>query len=367
MSVDGLPVSQGVAVEAGICREKMAVDSLTQAVLGASVAYAIGGKAMGRKAALWGVMLGTLPDLDVLVPFDDPVESFTEHRGFSHSLFVLTAISPIIGEGLLRLHKLGKDRRWMLYAMVWLTLITHPILDSLTSYGTQLLWPITTPYAVSSISIVDPLYTVPLLLAALCALVLGSSERWRGRARAGAIGALVISTLYLGWGFGLQGKLMQDVKAQLAAQSISGAHVLVTPTLGNSVLWYVLAVDKDQAYYGWRSLLEPSDAPLELTRLERGSAQLDKLDNQVFAKRLQAFSNGFYQVTREGGRLVLSDLRMGLAPVYVFRFALARYDGEALSSLLPTERVETQNEAGKAAGFSARFIWQRMFDASIRR
>ena len=67
------------------------MDSLTQAVLGAAVAEATIGRKEGNKAILWGVIIGTIPDLDVIVArFFDPVRSLLVHRGFSHSiLFIL--------------------------------------------------------------------------------------------------------------------------------------------------------------------------------------------------------------------------------------------------------------------------------------
>lgn len=44
------------------------------------------GKYQGRKALLYGGLLGTLPDLDVFIRYADPISSMTYHRGFSHSL-----------------------------------------------------------------------------------------------------------------------------------------------------------------------------------------------------------------------------------------------------------------------------------------
>jgi membrane-bound metal-dependent hydrolase YbcI (DUF457 family) len=65
------------------------MDSLTQVVLGAAVAEAAIGRRVGRRAALFGAVLGTLPDLDVFVSFGGVVEDFVYHRGASHSLLVL--------------------------------------------------------------------------------------------------------------------------------------------------------------------------------------------------------------------------------------------------------------------------------------
>ena len=124
------------------------MDSLTQIVLGASVQGAILGKYQGRRAYIYGAMLGTLPDLDVFIPYPDPISDMTYHRGFSHSLFVLTAVG--IGGAWL----ISKFYQWRgqplpysttrLAVAMTLALTTHPLLDSLTVYGTQLFWPLAT-------------------------------------------------------------------------------------------------------------------------------------------------------------------------------------------------------------------------------
>lgn len=118
------------------------MDSITQFVLGAAVSTVCLGKKIGpRKAALVGGALGTLPDLDVLIPFADPIDSFVYHRGWSHSLFVHALAAPVIGEGLVRLFKGLRDARIQTYLAVFLCLSTHAIIDAMTIYGTRLFWP----------------------------------------------------------------------------------------------------------------------------------------------------------------------------------------------------------------------------------
>lgn len=80
------------------------MDSVTQLVLGGTVTYAAIGNKVGRKAALYGAVLGTLPDLDVLIDFGGAVENFTYHRSFSHSLLVQLALTPLLAWGLTALH-----------------------------------------------------------------------------------------------------------------------------------------------------------------------------------------------------------------------------------------------------------------------
>ena len=62
-----------------------------------------------------------------------------------------------------------------------LALVTHPLLDAFTVYGTQLLWPLPMrPVMWSSVFIIDPLYTFSLLIA--CGVAgSGVKGRWCDR------------------------------------------------------------------------------------------------------------------------------------------------------------------------------------------
>ena len=173
------------------------MDSVSQFALGAAVGIAVMGRRTAVwKAALWGGVCGTLPDLDAFIDHGDPVSNMTLHRGNSHALFWLTLASPLIAAGIARLQRqFDEFRHWWL--LVWLAMFTHPLLDLMTVYGTQLARPFSDyPYAIGSIFIIDPLYTVPLLVGVIAALKVRSARgrRWNG------IG-LALSTAYLGWSF----------------------------------------------------------------------------------------------------------------------------------------------------------------------
>ncbi len=72
----------------------LAMDSLTQIVLGAACGEAVAGKKMGNRAMLWGAVGGTIPDLDVFGSFfADEIASTSFHRGFMHS-FLFAALAP---------------------------------------------------------------------------------------------------------------------------------------------------------------------------------------------------------------------------------------------------------------------------------
>jgi inner membrane protein len=319
------------------------MDSITQAVLGASIQGALLGRWQGRKALLYGAMLGTLPDLDVVIDYGDAVADMTYHRGFSHSLFVLSGLALLLTWLVRRFrpHPGYSARRLLL--TVWLILFTHPVLDAFTSYGTQLFWPLMPiPTAWSSLFIIDPLYTLPLLVAVVIGLFNGLREQaWRVPAV-----ALALSTLYIG--FSLAGKYMaeQRVEAELARQGIVAEQLFITPTPLNSLLWRVIVLDGEhyhEALVGWFD-----DAPPQLQRLPRGTQLREQLLDSPAHRRLAWFTDGVLRYDQIGDRLIVTDLRLGMTGFHPFRFDFARLqDGQwqvhRHIERLPFERGEPEH------------------------
>ena len=294
------------------------MDSITQAVLGASIQGALLGRWQGRKALLYGAMLGTLPDLDVLIDYGDAVADMTYHRGFSHSLFVLSGLALLLTWLTRRFrHNPGYSAQ-RLFLTLWLVLITHPLLDAFTSYGTQLLWPLTPiPTAWSSIFIIDPLYTVPLCIAVGMGLLYGLQDK---TARAPAL-ALLVSSLYLG--FTLGGKYMaeQRVESQLARQGIEAQQIFSTTTPFNSLLWRVIVLDGEDYHEALVSWFD--DAPPQLARIPRGTHLASALADSPAHARLAWFTNGVLRYDQLGDQLVVTDIRLGMTGFHPFRFNFA--------------------------------------------
>jgi len=341
------------------------MDSLTHIVVGAALGTAVLGRKVGPRAALWGAVCASLPDLDVLIPHGDPVRDFTFHRGVSHSLFFLTLAAPFIAWALARLHRSAgaRWREWLL--LTWLALISHPLLDAFTVYGTQLLLPFSSkPVGAGSLFIIDPLYTVPLIVGVLAAL------RWRVKApekaaRWNAAG-LAISTSYLAWTLVAQAHVEGDVRRLLADSSLAGRPMLVTAAPLNSLLWRVVVMDDTGYSEGYRSVLDGRDAPVTLIHHASEAQLLEPLRRQDdwAVQRLAWFAKGFYAVREvspdvgvasgsasslgqvlglvqtaraaepradDSRRLVvMDDLRMGQTPWFAFSFVVAERDGNRI-------------------------------------
>jgi len=293
------------------------MDSVSQLVLGAAVGIAVMGKrAPVWKSALAGAVCGTLPDLDVFYDHVDAIINMTMHRTESHALFYLTLISPLMAWLMAKLFSAGQYfRRW--WGTVWLALITHPLLDVMTVYGTQLGIPFTHyPFAVGSIFIIDPLYTLPLITGVGLALY---REQQRGIMWNNVL--LGISCLYLACTMIEQYQVTRHVGTELQRQNIDSTQVLVTPTPLNSLVWRVVVMSKDSYGEGFTSLLHP-DSPIRFRFYPRGEALYEAHKDNPFLARVAWFSHGFFSVKEQGGHILVSDLRMGQEPDYTFVFDL---------------------------------------------
>lgn len=325
------------------------MDSLSQFALGAAIGVAVMRRRTAPwKAALIGGLAGTLPDLDAFYNHGDPISNMTLHRANSHALFWLTIVSPLVAViAAFATREMQNFRRWWL--AVWLALITHPLLDWFTVYGTQLLRPFTDfPYAIGSMFIIDPLYTLPLLIGIVVALIWRNDTGWRW-----AVGGLTVSTFYLLWSVAAQTYVTGIAEASLRAEGRKVERLLVTPTALNTVLWRVVAITPDGYLEGFRSVFD-RDAKMTFDAFPRGDALYEATKGNPYVDRIAWFSHGFFKMSERDGRIIISDLRMGQEPYYSFNFTVAQRGNPSIKPVLPTHTREQHNVR---EGLS--WIWRR--------
>ena len=231
------------------------MEPLTQGLLGAAVgqlaAPRLGGRALG-----WGALVGMSPDLDVLLaPLHGGYGELVYHRGTTHSLWFGLVAGPLIAWLLWRWR--DPERRTELRAWVRLcvlALVTHPLLDVFTPYGTQLFAPFWRGrLALHGVGIIDPFYTVILAWAVVLARQAAAIGplRWRDQRR--TIMALALSTVYLLAGVALNELARTQVRPLLA----EGSEVRVYPTLLQPFLRRVVARENGRIWVGWHTSLAP--------------------------------------------------------------------------------------------------------------
>ena len=303
------------------------VDSLTQLTLGAAVGEATLGHRIGNKALYWGAALGTLPDLDVLLnPFISNVTALGIHRGLTHSIAFWGLGALLVGTLLHRLYRREAVpwAQWTL--MAGLVLSTHALLDAFTTYGTQLLFPITNyPVIFGTIFIIDPVFTLPLLV--------GIGVAWRRAPRSrirywANMTGLLISTTYLMLTIPSKMLAQQAFSVGYEQAGIPVERTFTKPTAFNNVLWQSVGETEDAFYVGSYSHFD-GRAPTSFERIPKRHGLLDDLPDTQALKRLRWFSRGYYTVSQDSnGTLYVHDLRfgrsdMGLStegePIFTFR------------------------------------------------
>jgi len=331
------------------------VDTVTQIALGAAVGEAVLGRKVGRRAPVWGGLCGLLPDLDVLWPFADPVAALSWHRGYSHAFVVLVLATPVIAWAAMRIHPATRPhwRGWLL--LVFLALVTHPILDCFTVYGTQVLLPFSDlPVGWATIFIIDPLFSVPLIIGVAAALTVPRHGLGHRLSNAG----LVIGVVWLVCTVAI--KVHVDRVAEESLPAAGTTRWLTMPSPFNGVLWRVVAMTGDGHFLeGYYSLL---DAERKFSFVSRpdGHELLEPLRGEAPVARLMWFSRGFFAGReRESGDIVISDLRMGLEERPAFSFVVGRREGQAVEPVPVRQEPDPEYPPGLR-----RRLWDRILGRS---
>ncbi|MCC9135365.1 metal-dependent hydrolase [Pontibacter silvestris] len=285
------------------------MDSLTQIVLGASVGEAIAGKKIGNKAIIWGAIAGTIPDLDVLVsPWLDTVQELTFHRSVTHSLLFAVIVSPILGWLLKKLYpnQSATVKDWTL--LFFLGFTTHAILDSFTTWGTQLFWPFSN-YGVAfyNIFVVDPLYTVPFMAFVAAAMFYSRYSKMRSRLNSAG---LIISSCYLAFSFIAKHYANNAFEESLREQNITYSDYISKPTPLNTIFWAVTVKTHNGFYTGFYSLLD-SDKEINYDFEPQQKELLQPYSGNKKLEQLLSVTKGYYAVEPAKEGIYIKDLRFG--------------------------------------------------------
>ncbi len=267
------------------------MDPVSQASIGAVAAQALS-RRTPLLTALWvGALGGFLPDADILIrSSDDPLLALEYHRHFTHSLlfipiggFITAALGTLLTRGKRTIGEL-----WLPATLGW---ATHGLLDSCTSYGTYLLWPFSdVRVAWHTVSIVDLLFTLPVLIGALVAV--------RKKSRVIATAALVWAVAYLSVGVVQRDRAAAVYTEFIASRGHTAERMEVKPSFGNNILFRAFYIHDDTfhadavrvPWWGESRVYEGGSIPaLDIAALR---ATLDPV-HQDDLDRFAYFSNGF--------------------------------------------------------------------------
>ena len=373
------------------------MDSLTQLTLGAAVGEAVLGKKVGNRAMVWGAFGGLLPDFDVFARFfTDEITALAFHRGAMHSILFSIIAALMLAWMVEWLYRSNMYRRkrykglvtffifsiytllilgmnmifnspnvltggvvggaaigWFLWTsylkkdleevsasktgwfwLFFLSIVTHPILDCFTTYGTQILWPFSDArVSWDNISVADPLYTIPLFLGVLIASFISRHNNkrqimnWTG---------IIISSLYMAFTFYHKIEFNKLFEKSMAEQGIEFNRYMSGPTILQNFLWLGVAEDDNYYYHGYYSFFNKEPKIQKFSKLAKNHEWIDHWEDERAIKILKWFSKGYWNVIkRNDGRLQMNDLRYGSfngefekENDYIFKFILSEENGE---------------------------------------
>jgi inner membrane protein len=285
------------------------MDPVSQAFAGATFSQSLARINNSQKTAfLAGALSGMAADLDAFIRSGTDSLLFLEyHRQFTHSL-IFIPLGALVCAAVVSLLLRNRTDFRQLYIYCLLGYATHGLLDACTSYGTQLFWPFT-DYRVAwdIISIIDPLFTVPIMLLVLAGVA-------TGRQRFPRI-ALLYGLVYLALGYFQHERAMQALTLLAGERNHTANRPTVKPTLGNLYLWKLI-YEHDGRYYidaarvGRTIELIPGDSVsshIEVSGLNPDSTQAKDIE------RFRWFSSGYISHYRDDP-LMIGDIRYSLLP-----------------------------------------------------
>ncbi len=284
------------------------MDSITQGVLGAAIGEGILGKRIGNKGAIVGAIVATIPDLDVILYlFFDKFEMLSIHRGFSHSIVFSILGAFLIAFVLSKIKWFQNIRFKTLLLFAWLCLFTHMLLDTFTAYGTQLFLPFSDRrLGFDSINIVDPVYTIPLIIGlALSFWVYKSNPK---RSNFNNYG-LMISSLYLTVTLINKEYVKAEISNKMAIENIEYNSLLTMPVGIANINWYGVAKGKDSLFILKYNILSNTDFPIESFPINE--KYLYQIDSNV-ADKMRWFAKGFYVVEKENEKIRIYNLQVDM-------------------------------------------------------
>lgn len=289
------------------------MDPLTQAVLGSVATQQFAKKEYFILATVLGFFSGMAPDLDILIRSDtDALLALEYHRQFTHSLVFIPFGGLLCG--IFFYYTLAK-RVGFSFKSTWffcsLGYATHALLDACTTYGTQLFWPFShVRFAWNTISIIDPLFTLPLLLLIITAAI----KRSRAIARYAVVWVVFYSLAGI-----VQRERAESVGLELAvSRGHTPSALEAKPSFANLLVWKVVYTTEKKYYVdavkvGFSHKIYEGTSVKKLDSKEAFPWLNSDSQQAKDIERFRWFSNGYIALSPTNPNLII-DIRYSMIP-----------------------------------------------------
>lgn len=289
------------------------MDPISQGITGSLATMTLPKKKKKEFLALFviGFLSGMAPDLDILIRSNtDPLLSLEYHRQFTHSL-IFIPIGGLICALIFHI----KTRKYFKFTKTYfactLGYATHGLLDSCTSYGTLLFWPFSDyRVAFNIISIIDPLYTLPLIILLIIACIRKSKKFINI--------SLVWAFLYFSFGAIQNYRATEHLNEIAKSRGHTPSMITAKPSFANLILWRTIYL-YDGYFYTDAVHLSSNKSHIEGSKIKKLNLQEDLPDiplNSRVAKDIKRFNwfSSNYTALDPKRKNYIVDIRYSLLP-----------------------------------------------------
>jgi inner membrane protein len=246
------------------------VDSLTHTLTGAVIAKAIDDEKVGNWGMVAGLATGFFPDSDFILGLFNHQFYLEYHRDFTHSLLLIPFYALFFSWLFVKLSK--RRYFWSFYKICLLVLVSHVILDLLTSYGTMIF----SPFFEHRFSW-DLIFIIDLIFSGIIFFPLIVSIFWKRKAKWISRGSIIGLIIYVLFCWVQHDRAIELTKAFVQTLKEDIIQVASMPQPLSPFRWANYIETKDKVYQGFVDLLKK-----ELPEPTSKSSFFEKLNNLYF-------------------------------------------------------------------------------------
>jgi inner membrane protein len=225
------------------------MDSITHTLTGAVIARAIDDEKIGHWGTISGLAMGFFPDSDFVLGLFNRHFYLQYHRDFTHSLLLIPFYALFFSWLFVKISR--RHHFWRFYKICLPALVSHVILDLLTSYGTMIFSPFwERRFAWDLIFIIDLIFSgiifIPLLV----------STFWKKKAQWICRGSLIGITLYVLFCWVQHHQAIELTKVFAKHLNEEVVKVASTPQPLSPFRWGNYVETKDKVYQGFFDFLK---------------------------------------------------------------------------------------------------------------
>ena len=271
------------------------MDTVTHTLTGAVIARAIDDEKLGKWGTLAGLAMGAFPDSDFVLGLLNRQFYLQYHRDFTHSILLIPFYALFFSWVFVKISRL--PHFWSFYKICLSVLLSHVLLDLLTSYGTMIFSHFFEDrFAWDLLFVIDLIFSGMVVLPWLVSLFLKRGAQWVFR------GSLIGLAAYILFCWFQHGQALGEVRGFSKGLEVKAIQIAAMPQPVSPFRWALYFETEDKVFQGFVDLRRkelpesPAHQASLFSRLNSlydpsGSISfhpMEKLQNSVWVKKALA-------------------------------------------------------------------------------